>query len=98
MKFQVSQKPGVIEQVRRLHEVARKNGIETKYVLALKQMVQHLETRPLEWGDPEYHLIHEGSVVCHGVIDPIIVRFAVYPIEIKVYVLDIKAASDALTE
>jgi hypothetical protein len=92
MKFQVSHKPGVIEQIRILHETAMEAGQETKYVQALKQMVKHLETHPLEWGDPEYRQIHEGSVVCHGVVDPVFVRFAVYEIEEKVYILDIKWA------
>src|SRR5262249_53287534 len=92
MKFQVSHKPGVIEQIRSLHKLAKEAGREAEYVQALEKAVKHLEAHPLEWGDPEYRLIHEGGIVCHGVIDPICVRFAVYEIEERVYILEVRWA------
>ena len=92
MKFRVAHKPGVAEQIRGLHQLAKAASQEVEYVRALKQIVQLLESHPLEWGDPEYHPIHEGSTICHGVLDPVFVRYAVYEIEETVYILHVQFA------
>ena len=96
MKSRISHKPGVLEQVRALEGLAKKRGIEHLYADALKEIVRHLRTHPLDWGDPEYHLIHEGGVVCHRIVDPLVVRFAVYEMEEVAHILDIKALSTSL--
>jgi hypothetical protein len=96
MKFQISHKAEVVQQIHALHAIAKKKGVEVAYVAALKETIQHLQTHPLEWGDPEYHQHHEGSVICHAVADPIVVRFAVYQIEEKVHILEIRPSSSAL--
>jgi hypothetical protein len=90
MKFAISHKHGVIAQIHALQVRAKQADIEAAYVGALKQIIRHLQTHPLEWGDPEYRQKHEGSVVCHGIVEMLFVRFAVYEIEEKVHILDIR--------
>ncbi len=96
MKFRVSHKPGVLKQIAVLHEAAKAVGIEPQFVDALRQIVVHLQTHPLQWGDPEYNLIHEGGVVCHGIVEPLTARFAVYEIEEAVYILEIRPLPNSL--
>ena len=90
MKYRISHKPGVPEQIHALHGYAKDAGIEVGYVDALKQIIRHLQMHPLEWGDPEYQLRHVGAVVCHGLLDPLMVRFAVFEAEEFVHVLEFK--------
>ena len=95
MKFRLSHKPGGLEEIRALEDLAKKRGLEQRYADALKQIVRHLLTHPLEWGDPEYHLKHEGAVVCHRIVDLLVVRFAVYEIEEVVHIFEIKPVSSS---
>jgi hypothetical protein len=96
MKFRLSQKPGVIDQIRALDDLAKARGIRRLYAETLQEIVRHLQTHPLDWGDPEYRLRHEGAVVCHRIVDPLIVRFAVYEIEERVHILEITPLSTSL--
>ena len=91
MSFRISQKADVLVQLRVLRDRAKKTGTDSRFIRATKQVLQHLESHPTEWGDPEYHLKHEGGVVYRGIEDRLlIVRFAVYAIEKSVYVLEVK--------
>ena len=78
MKFRISHGHQVKEQIQHLHQSAKKANLHAEYIWALKQIVQHLEENPLAWGDPEYNLKHEGSVVCHGIVKPLVMRFAIF--------------------
>jgi hypothetical protein len=91
MKFRISHGQQVKEQILRLHESAKKSAIEAEYVRSLKQIVRHLEEDPLGWGDPEYNLKHEESVVCHGIVKPLVARFAVFQVERVVHIIEIRA-------
>jgi hypothetical protein len=51
--------------------------------------MDHLENRPLEWGDPEYHTKQPGGLVCHGIIDPLFVRFVVYEAQKVVVIINL---------
>ncbi len=95
MKFRLSHKPAVTEQIRTLDELAKTRGVRRLYAEALQEIVRHLQTHPLDWGDPEYRLRHEGAVVCHRIVDPLIVRFAVFEIEERVHILEITALSSS---
>jgi hypothetical protein len=97
MKFEVSHKAGVIEALFALEALAIKTGTEHSYRDALKQISAHFQSDPLEWGDPTYRLLHEGGIICHRIVNPLVVRFAVYEVEQKVYILEIKSASPSLS-
>jgi hypothetical protein len=90
MSFKVAQYPGVAEQIQALAEEATLAGIKQIYLDALRQMVRHLESNPLGWGDPEYRTNLEGGVVCHAIIDPLIVRFVVFEAQNVVFVREIR--------
>src|SRR5271166_1326623 len=60
-------------------------------VAALRAIFQHLETRPLEWGDPLYHTRLEGGLVCRGLEEPLIAHYAVFESRKLVWLLDVRA-------
>ncbi len=67
-------------------------GSELQQVVdALKAIVSQLETRPQDWGDPEYQTRKEGGMVCHGIQPPLFVRYVVFEAEKVVCLLQVKA-------
>jgi hypothetical protein len=56
---------------------------------ALKTILDKLQTEPLTWGDPEYHPRKKGSLDCHEVCSPLVVRYVVFEPEHKVLILRI---------
>ena len=95
MAFRIGRSAAIEQQIRDLAKLATAAGIRKIYVDALRTMVDHLANRPLEWGDPEYNLIQAGGVVCHGIIAPILVRYAVYQLEQIVQIIEIKPLSNS---
>lgn len=81
MPFKVSKFPEVKAQIQAMLKRAKSQGILPSYLHALKRIQEHLETRPLEWGDPDYNLKLPGAVAFHGIEEPLIVRFGLYEAE-----------------
>ncbi len=90
MLYQVANYPGVAEQIRLLVDHAGFAGIRGIVSDAFKEMVLHLQTHPLDWGDPDYTLNTPGGVVYHAVLDPIIVRYVVFDARKIVFVKEVK--------
>jgi hypothetical protein len=78
MKFAVDRFPRVSVQIRDLAKKAKRLGFRDEYIDALRKMMDELENRPQEWGDPEYNTRKPGGVVCHGIAGPLFVRYVVY--------------------
>jgi hypothetical protein len=88
--YQLTQLPAVTRQLREMGRNAVELGIATEYAEALKTIVANLQTRPLEWGDPEYRLKKKSSMVYHGIHANLLVRYAVFEVELQVLLLGIK--------
>ena|SRR5436853_139449 len=78
-KYAVDRLPGVTVQIRQLFARAKLLGIGRQVLDALEAIVTQLETRPLEWGDPEYATKHGGGVVLHGLQFPLTVQYVAFP-------------------
>ena len=64
-----------------LHLAARAAavGIHEDYVRAVHSIIEHLQTRPFEWGDPERKTRKEGGMVYHGLLRPLLyVQYVVF--------------------
>jgi hypothetical protein len=94
MAYKVGKFSGVGEQMRALADRAKLVGIRQRYLEALQEMLERLQLDPLDFGDPLYRTKHEGGVVCHAMIDPIIVHFAVFEVDQTVLIIDIQPAFD----
>ena len=90
MTFKVDRTPAVSRLIRELAERAKARRIRESYLDALNQMMTHLTNRPLEWGDPEFNTQLPGGIVCHGIVWPVCVRFAVYEAQRIVVIFDLK--------
>jgi hypothetical protein len=89
--YRLSQPAKIGQQIRALAGAATGASILPEYLEALETMVHQLETRPLEWGDPERRAIHAGAMKCHAACPPLIVYYVVYEVEHVVLITDIKA-------
>jgi hypothetical protein len=90
MKFKVDRMPAVNQQIHELSDRALTCRIHGGYVDALKAMLNHLEERPLEWGDPTNRTKLPGGIILHGTVWPLSVRFAVYDAQKVVIIIEIK--------
>ncbi len=52
-------------------------------------MVLHLQTHPLHWGDPEFDTNLAGGIVCHAILDPIIIRYVIFETNQVVFIREI---------
>ncbi len=66
-------------------------GQRQEVLTALKSIIDELETRPLEWGDPEHRTHQEGGRVYHGIAKPLIARYAAFEAEKVVFLFDVRA-------
>ncbi len=65
------------QQVRELGDRARRLGLLSQYVAALRTMIQELERDPIGWGDPLNVLTGRGVVVCQRAYSFLLVRYGV---------------------
>jgi hypothetical protein len=98
MLYKVAKLSSVKGQLISLVEQAVAAGIRQIVTEALEEMVLHLRTHPLHWGDPEYNLNFPGAVVCRAVLDPIVVRYVVIEEQHVVIIRDVKPLPGLLFE
>lgn len=90
MPYRVGRNEAVTAQIKSLALTAKKLGIGQLYWDALLAIVKDLTDRPLEFGDPDYRMAAEDGVYCHGVRQPLLVRFVIFEPEQTVQILEIK--------
>src|SRR5436309_1010550 len=66
-RYRVSCPQTLLDKLRRWGQVALQIGLGEEYAAALRQIQEHLETAPLEWGTPQYSLPHLDLRVFRGV-------------------------------
>ncbi len=87
--YEVGRLLEVTRQVQEMGRNAVELGLATEFAEAMKTIFARLQTKPSEWGDPEYRLKKKGSTVYHGIHFDLIVRYAVFELEQKVLLLAI---------
>ena len=90
MAYTIGRFAGIDARIQELADQAKKLGIGKPYKDAWRQILSNLQTRPMEWGDPEYNTKKPGGVVCHGIIEPVLVRFSVFESEQMVLIFDVQ--------
>lgn len=90
MPYKVGNAAGVGARMHLLAQRASLAGIRQAYLDALTMMLQRLSSDPLVFGDPLYRMPHQGGIVCHAVVGPILVHYSVHEAENSVIVGDIK--------
>jgi hypothetical protein len=89
--YQVGRNAVVNEQIKSLAAAASTLGIRELYRDSLLKIFDELANRPLEFGDPEYRMNFVDGVICHGVLQPLLVRYAVFEAVRTVQIIEIKA-------
>lgn len=82
-------------QLDRLIETARQRGLRTLLAEALREIVEHLQTRPREWGDPYTNYRGLNAVGYEQTILPagLRVKYAVHETEPVVWLSMIRPLS-----
>jgi hypothetical protein len=91
MPFMVGRNANVNDQIKALADAAAGLGLSQTFRDAVLKIVDALTNRPLEFGDPEYRTKFVDGVICHGVYQPLLVRYAVFETAQIVQILEIKA-------
>jgi len=79
--YKVDFLPAVKESMFHLAARAAAIGIHEEYVRATRSIIEQLQTRPIEWGDPEWSTRKPGGRVYHGISEPLIVQYVVFEAE-----------------
>src|SRR5262245_26612744 len=66
-------------------------GMRQKVLDAFKAIVRQLQTRPLDWGDPERRTRKKGGYVYHGIKPPLVVQYVVFEPKKVVWLLNVRA-------
>ena len=85
--YRVDYFPGVDQQIRDVSEQATDLGLRGEFFAAIRHIIDRLKADPVAFGEPEYHTVYPGGVVCHGGHNPVFVRYAVYQQERVVVIL-----------
>lgn len=76
--FRVSRLRSVDLQIKKLSDVAKKNGKLSGLLDDLERVLQNLETRPTDWGDPKYSTQLAGGVVYDGLMHSLVAHYVVF--------------------
>lgn len=91
--YRVDRVPPVDQQLRGLGEEAVRRGLRAEFLAALRLILRKLQDDPLEWGEPEYHTVLPGGLVCRGVCRPLCVQYVAYAAERSVLILSFSMLS-----
>ncbi len=85
--------PAMLEQLKRLRQLAVERGRADEFRTSLEVIVASLTADPGAWGEPLYRLRHLGLTVYHNVTRGLLVRYAVDEQRRIVYVRGIEPLS-----
>lgn len=81
------------QAIKELAKTLPAGGPREAFVSAMRIIIEKLQTEPSKWGDPEYNLRKPGGCVYHGILDPVIVKYAVYEHEKIVLLMKVRVFS-----
>jgi hypothetical protein len=80
----------VRQQVKSLHSAAKDKDAIRELAKVMERAYHHLESHPLEWGDPIYDTIKENGTVFHKISAFLSFHYVVYRRQKTVCILDIR--------
>lgn len=92
--FQLDYSEVARKNIRDLHAKAKSIGKRAEFVRILNAAVELMRTKPNEWGDPEYRAKSVDAVMCHGILGPLMFRFAIYESVRGVVLLSVQQIRD----
>ncbi len=87
--FTVSYAAGVIDLLRGWEQTARSIGMGRQFRKAIRDAELELQTRPREWGDPQFDFSHLSMTVYQRSGPILIVRYAVHATRPVVFVREV---------
>jgi hypothetical protein len=96
--YKVDRLSTVGDRLKKLSEIATAAGFRQRYFDALIQMVEYLQSKPLEWGDPKNRTRHKGGLICQAILPPINVHYVVFEAERSVCILKVDLLPQYLPE
>src|SRR5262245_27881984 len=85
--------PKVAQEIVELTSIADAGGRKVAFLAALQELFTRLQTEPSVCGDPEYNLHKPGACVYHAIVDPALVRYAVFEHEQTVLITQVSLLS-----
>ncbi|MBI3822101.1 MAG: hypothetical protein HY289_05400 [Planctomycetes bacterium] len=92
--YELRHLPIVVDQIKFLAEQAAVRGMQPQLGAALKTVLEKLRKEPSTWGDPDYNLKKPGGCVYHGIVEPVIVTYAVFEREKIVLITKVRWLPD----
>src|SRR5438094_912715 len=93
--FRVGHLESAIAAIRALRGRAIEVSATREFRRALQVMMDNLEHRPLDWGDPLHRTRKTGGLVCQAVAAPLVVHYVVFEEERRVCILNVQAFSES---
>ena len=82
--------PSVTDEIKSIANDLALHGRKAEFLSAMTAVVAKLQKEPTVWGDPEYNLHHPGGCIYHGIMKPVIVKYAVFEHEKTVLLLNVR--------
>jgi hypothetical protein len=92
-RYQVHCSSELLRSIKRLKAKADRLGIGVEVLSALRTINRQLEQTPLEFGEPTYRLKSLKLKVLIGIVEPLLVRYAVHQDLPIVFVMQIEGLS-----
>jgi len=92
-RWEVHCSGAIIEEIRRIHRRASRQGRGKLVTRALRRIVQRLEEDPYRVGEPAYRLPGLRMQVCRVVVQPLVVDFAICEDRPLVFIKGVKLLS-----
>ncbi len=70
--------PAATQHIEAIAAAAKQAGKLAEFKQILFEAVRRLTNDPHGWGDPEFHKLVGGGIVCHGILRPIVFYYVIY--------------------
>lgn len=88
--YKLEHTPRATQQIQAIGESAKQIGKLPALKEILLEAVRRLKTDPHGWGDPQFHKLVGGGVVCHGILRPIVFYYVFYEALRAVVLLEVR--------
>jgi hypothetical protein len=82
------------KQIQAIAAGAKPLGNLPRFQDILFEAIRRLKDDPHGWGDPAYHKLVGGGVVCHAILRPIAFYFVIYESPRPVVLLEVRQFAD----
>ncbi len=86
--------PQATQQIEAIAASAQEAGELPVFKQILLEAVRRLKDDPHGWGDPEFHKLVGGGIMCHGILRPIAFYYVIYESLRSVVLLEVRQFAD----